>query len=396
MSGQGHKQHGDMRDRAVIPGGGPADDRRILHGDRQQPRKTTFHRGSLIIDRLEALRAVIDGVADTGGEPHKIVAPLLVREFRMSGGTEEILSPIGFFPMQRAGVLKIGMPFRFHPPLPIHGEAGRTEDSILLETKGIVPFSAGIERDDGMGFHFEGNEREDVFGVIMGVSGDRRNRESQGRNLSEHGNGDSRFIPIVGKGDFIKRKLGGGVEDDMVSIAPVERHLRLEGPGEKDFDAETGVEIAAGEFRFVETVLLERGFEVVLPDIGFDGARIQGQDVAGDDVFFDERPDESFPDILQVRVGCCSKETGESFQRGRMLKGRKSAGRGEGGVVFQFEGQIGQRRKAAKMLIDQSTKKGVSRKGGTSSGVDFLSQCRQVGKQFFETDSGRDFFGRKE
>lgn len=48
------------------------------------------------------------------------------------------------------------------------------------------------------------------------------------------------------------------------------------------------------------------------------------------------------------------------------------------------------------MLIDQSAKKGVSGKGRTPSGAFFLTQRRQVGKQFFETDAGRDFFGRED
>jgi inner membrane protein involved in colicin E2 resistance len=59
------------------------------------------------IDLLETLRAVIDGIANAGGEPQQIIAPLLVYEFGMPGGTEKVLSPIGFVPVQRAGVLKI-------------------------------------------------------------------------------------------------------------------------------------------------------------------------------------------------------------------------------------------------------------------------------------------------
>ena len=279
---------------------------------------------------------------------------------------------------------------------PVHGKAGRTEDGVFLETEGIISSSAGIERDHRLGFHFEGDEGEDVLGVIMGVAGDGRNGEGQGGDLSEHGNGHPRFIPIVGKSDFIERKLGGGVEDDMVAIAPVEGHLGLKGLGEKDFDAKPGVGIAAGKLCLVETVPPEQGFEVVLVDISLDGAGIHRQDVSADDVFPDKRSDETFPEVLQVGVGSCAKKTGESFPGGRMLKGRKPAGCGDGEIIFQFEGQVGQRRKAAKMLIDQSPEKSVSVEGRASPGVDFSSEAGQVGKEFFETDSGREIFGREE
>ena len=76
-----------MSDRAVIAGGGQTDDGWILHGDRQEPRKTPFHRASLIVDRLEVLRAVIDGIPNAGRKTEKIVAPLLVHELVMPGGT---------------------------------------------------------------------------------------------------------------------------------------------------------------------------------------------------------------------------------------------------------------------------------------------------------------------
>jgi len=394
MGRQGHEQHGNMRDRAVISGGGKADDRRILHGDRQQPRKTSFHRGSLIINRLEALGAVVNGVTDAWGEPKEIIAPFLVHEFGMTRGTEKIFALIGFVPMERTGVLKIDPSFRAHPTLPMHGEIGGTEDAILPEAERFVPPPAGIEGDDGLGFHLEGDVREDVLAVIVGVSGDGGNREGQGREFSKHGNGDSLFIPIVRVGDFIKGEFGFRVDDDMVSVAPVEHHLRLEGLGKMDFDAEPGIGIAAREFCLVEAVL-DRSFEVVLPDIGLDGTGVQGENAAGDDFFLAEGPDESFPQVLQVRVGSRSKEAGEAFPGGRMLKRRESAGRLDGGVVFQFEGQFGQRRDAAETLIDQSTKKSFSGKRRASSGVAFLSQRRQLRKQFFETDPRRNLFGQK-
>jgi len=88
MSGQGHEQHRNMGDGTVIPGGGQADDRRILHGDCQEPRKSPFHRSSLVINRFEVLGTVIDRVADAGREPKKIVAPFLVHELGMTGRTE--------------------------------------------------------------------------------------------------------------------------------------------------------------------------------------------------------------------------------------------------------------------------------------------------------------------
>jgi len=395
MSGQSHEQHRNMGDRAVIPGSGQADDSRILHGDGQQPRKTSFHRASFIINRLEVPGSIIDGVPDAGRKPKEIVAPFLDHEVGMPCWAEEILPSIGFIPVQRACVLKIDPAFRVHPTLSMHGEVGGTEDGVLPEPEGIVPFSTGIEGDDGLGFHLQGDVREDVLAVKIGVAGDGRNREGEGRDFSKHGNGDFFLVPIVGVGDFIKREFGFRVDDAMVSVTPVEHDLRLEGLGKMDFDAEPGVGIAAGEFGFVEAIL-DRGFEVVLPDTGLDGTGIQSHNAAGDDVFLDERPDESFPKILQVRVGSRSKEAGEALQRGRMLEGRKSASRRDSGVVFQLEGQIGQGRKTAKMLIDQSAHKGVSGKGRTSSGAFFLTQRGQVGKQFFETDSGRDFFGREE
>jgi len=347
-----------------------------------------------MINRLEALGAVIDGVTDAGREPKEIIASFLVHELGMTRGTEKILASIGFVPMERTGVLKIDSAFRSHPALPLHGEIGGTEDGILPEAERIVPWPAGIERDDRLSFHFEGDVREDVLAVIVGVSSDSGNRKGQGREFSKHGNGDSLFIPIVRVGDFIKGEFGFRVDDDMVSVAPVEHDLRLEGLGKMDFDAEPGIGIAAREFCLVEAVL-DRGFEVVLADIGLDGTGVQGANAAGDDFFLDERPDESFPQVLQVRVGSRSKEAGEAFPGGRMLKRRKPAGRLDGGVVFQFEGQFGQRREAAETLIDQSAKKSFSGKRRTSSGIGFLSQRWQVGKQFFETDPRRDLFGQK-
>jgi hypothetical protein len=339
--------------------------------------------------------AIIDGVSDAGRKAKKIVAPFLVHELGMPCWAEEIFPSISFVPMERAGVLKIPPSFRSHPTFPVHGEVGGTEDGVLLETEGIVPLPARVERDNRMGFHLPGNVREDVLAVIIGVAGDGRNRKGQGRNFSKHGNGDFLLVPVVGEGNFIKREFGFRVDDDMVSVAPVEHDLRLEGLKEMDFDAEPGVGIAAREFGFVEAVL-DRGFEVVLPDVGLDGTGVQGQDTAGDDFFFDERPDDTFPKILQVRVGCCVEETGESFQGGRMLKGREPAGRLDGGIVFQLEGQVGQGREAAEPLIDESAKKSFLSKGRTPAKTCFLGPHRQVGKQFFEADPGRDFFGQEE
>lgn len=339
MSGQSDQQHRNMGDRAMIPDCGQADDGRILHGDSQQPRKSSFHRASFIVDRLEVLRSIIDGVPDAGRKPKEIVASLLGGELGMPGWAEEIFSSIGFIPVERACVLNVAPSFRGHPPLPIHGKVGGAEDGVLLKTEGTARFSARIDGNDRMGLHLHGDVGKDVLGVVIGVAGDGRNRKGEGRDFSKHGNGDFFLVPIVGVSDFIKRELGRRVDDDMVSITPEERHLWLEGLGKMDFNAEPGVGIASGEFGFVEAIL-DRGFEVVLPDVGRDGTGIQGDNAAGDDFFFDESLDESFSKILQVRAGCCSKKAGEALPGGRMLKGRKSASFLDGGIVLQFEGQI--------------------------------------------------------
>jgi hypothetical protein len=392
MSSQGDEQHRNMGDGAVIPRSRQADDGRVLHGDRQQPRKSSFHRASLMINRLEVMGSIIDRVADAWRKAKKIIAPFLIHELGMSGRTEKILASIGLAPVKGTRVLKIGSPFRSHPAFAMHGEIGGTEDGILLEAEGRVLLSAGIDGDDGMGFHLEGDVGQDVFAVIIGVPGNRRNREGQSRGLSKHGNGDLLLIPIVGVSDFRKGEFGFRVDDDMVSVAPVERHLRLEGLGKMDFYAEPSVGIAARKLRLVETVL-DRGFEIVLPDVGLDGTGIQGQNAAADNFVFDERLDEIYPNFFQVLVGRRAEEAGEAFPGRRMLKYRKSAGRCDGRVVFQFEGQVGQRRKAAQTLIDQSAKKSFLSKGRSSSDVCFLNQRRQVGKQFFETNPRRNFFG---
>ena len=249
-------------------------------------------------------------------------------------------------------------------------------------------------RDDRLGFHIEGDIREDVFAVIVGVCGHSGNRKSQGREFSKHRNGDSLFIPIVRVGDFAQGEFGFRVDDDMVSITPVEHDLRREGREKMDFDAEPGIGIAAREFCFVKPGF-DCSFEVVLPDIGLDGAGVQGANAAGDDFFFNKRPDESFPQAFQVLVGSRSKESREAFPGGWMLKRRKPAGRLDSGVVFQFEGQFDQRRDTSETLIDQSTKKSISGKRRTSSGVGFLGQPWQVGKQLFETNPRRNLLGKK-
>jgi hypothetical protein len=381
-----------MRDGTVIPGGGQADDRRILHGDCQEPRKSPFHRSSLVINRFEVLGIVIDRVADAWRKAKKIVAPFLIHELGMSGRTEKILPSIGFVPMKRTRVLKVDSALRRHPTLPMHGKIGRTEDAVLLEAERVVLRPAGIDGDDGMGFHLEGDVRQDVFAVIIGISGDCGNWEGEGRGLFKHGNGNFLFVPIIRTGDFINREFGFCVDDDMVSVAPVERHLRLEGLGKMDFDAEPGVGIAARKLRLVEAVF-DRGFEVVLSDVGLNGTGVQGDNAAGDDFFFDQSRYEFLPKILQVLVGCRAEEAGEAFARRGTMKHRKSAGHRDGGVVLQFEGQIGQRGKAAETLIDQSSKKRFPGKGRTSSDADLLSPCRQMGEQLFETDPRRDLFG---
>lgn len=337
MSGQSDKQHRYMGDRAMIPDGGQADDGRILHGDRQQPRKSSFHRAPFIVDRLEVLGSIIDGLPDAGRKPKIIVASLLGYELGMPGWAKEIFSSIGFIPVERAGVLNIAPALQGRPPLPIHGKVGGAEDGVLLKTEGTDRFSAGIDGNDGMGLHLHGDVRKDVLGVVIGVGGDGRNRKGEGRDFSQHGNGDFYLAPIVGVSDLIKRELGLRINDDVVSVTPEERHLWLEGLGEMDFDAEPGVGIAAGEFGFVEA-FLNRGFEVVLSDVGLDGTGIQGDNATGDDFFFDESLDESFSKILQVRAGCGSKKAGEALPGGRMLKGRESASLLDGRVVLQFEG----------------------------------------------------------
>lgn len=392
MSGQGHEQHRNMGDGTVIPGGGQADDRRILHGDCQEPRKSPFHRSSLVINRFEVLGTVIDRVADAGREPKKIVAPFLVHELGMTGRTEKILPSIGFVPMKRTSVLKVDSSLRRHPTLPMHGKIGRTEDAVLLEAERVVLRPAGIERDDRLGFHLVDDVRQDVLAVIIGVSGDSGNREGQNRDCSKHGNGDLLLVMIIWIGDFVKRKFGFRVDNDMVPIPPEERHLRLEGLGKMDFYAEPRVGIAARKLRLVEAVLDGR-FEVVFPYVGLDGTGIQGENAARDDFSLDQSPHEFFSEILQVLVSCRSEETGEAFPGRRMLKGRKPACRRDRGIVLQFEGQVGQRRKAAETLIDQSPKKSFPGKGRTSSDADLLSPCRQMGEQLFETDPRRDLFG---
>ena len=381
-----------MRDCAVIAGGSQTDNGRILHSDRQKPRKSPFDRGPLIINCLEVTGAVIDGVADAGRKPKEIVAPFLVHELGMPRRTEKILSSIGFAPVKGTRVLKIDSAFGGHPALPMHGEIGGTEDRVPLEAERIILRTAGIERDDGLGFHFEGDIREDVLAVIIGISGHSGNRQSQGRDLSQHGNGNLFLIPVIRVGDLIKREFGFRVDDDMVAVAPVEHHFGLEGLGKMDFDAEPGVGITAREFRFVEAVS-GRGFKVVLPDVGLDGTGVQREDVAADDFFLDQRPDEIYPDIFQVLMGCHAEKKGEAFTRGRVLEHWKPAGRCNREIVLQFEGQVGQRSTAAETLINQSAKESIPGKWRTSSGADLLSQNRQVGKQFFETHPRRNLFG---
>jgi len=306
--------------------------------------------------------------------------------------TEKIFPSIDFAPVKGARVLKIDSAFRGHPALPMHGEIGGTEDGVPPEAEGIVLRPTGIKRDDGLGFHFEGDIREDVLAVIVGVSGDRGNWEGQGRDLSQHGNSDLFLIPVIREGDLIKREFGFRVDDDMVAVAPVEYHFGLKGLGKMDFDTQPGIGISARQFRLVKPVS-GRGFEVVLPDVGLDGTGVQREDVAADDFFLDQRPDEIFPDLFQVLMGCRAEEKGEAFPRRRVLKHRKPAGRRDREIVLQFEGQVGQRRKAAETLIDQSAKQSIPGKWGTSSGADLLRQRRQKGKQFFETDPRRDLFG---
>jgi len=245
-----------------------------------------------------------------------------------------------------------------------------------------------------LGFHFEGNVGEDVFTVIIAVSGDGGNRESEFCDLSQHGDGDRFFIPVIRIGDLIKRKFGFRVDDDMVAVTPIEHHFGLEGLGKMDFDAEPGGRVAAREFGFVEPVS-GRGFEVVLPDVGLDGTGVERQDAAADDLFFDQRPHEIFSDLFQVLVGCRTEKKGEPFPRRRVLEHREPAGCRDRGIGLQFEGQVGQRRKPVETLIDQSAKQSIPGERGPSSGVGFLSQSRQVGKEFFETNPGRNLFGLK-
>jgi len=349
----------------------------------------------LVINHLKALGAIIDGVPDAGRKSEEIIAAFLARELGMPCRTEEILPLIGFVPVERTGVLKIDSAFRPHAALAMHGEIGRTKSGILLETERVGLRPAGVEGNNRLGFHLQGDVRENVLTVIIGVSGNSGNRKGHGRDFSKHGHGDLLLVTIIGIGDFINGQFGLCVDDNMVSVAPEERHLRLEGLEEMDFDAESRIGIAARELCLVEAVL-DGGFEVVLPDVGLDSTGVQGENAAGDDFFLDESPHEFFPELLQVLVGCGSEETREAFPGGRMLKCRKLAGRRDRGIVLQFEGQVGQRGKAAKTLIDQSPKNSFSGKGRTSSDADLLIPWRQMGEQLFETDPRRNLFGTEQ
>jgi len=394
VSGQRHKKHRNMGDRTMISGRQQAHDRRILHRQRQQPRKSTFHRASLVVNRLEALRTVIDGVPNTGRQPEEIIASFLGRKFRMAGGTEKILAAISIPPVERTGVLKVGPAMNRHPAPTVHLEIGGAEDRVFLEAKGIVLAPARVKGNDRSGFHLTDDVGQDVFGVIVGVADDILDGKGQRLDRLKQRDGDFLFIMIGRISEFMERELGVGIDEDVVSISPEEDDLALEWLGKVDFDAEAGVGIAARGFRLVETVL-GRGFEVVLPDVGLDRTGVEGNDFARDDFFLDQDSNQSLTEGLEFLVGCCPEKKGKTFSRGRMMERREAAGRRRGGVVFQFEGQLGQGRQTAEMAVDEGPEERFAGKGRAAAGVVFLSPGRKMREQLLETYSRWKVLGLK-
>jgi hypothetical protein len=179
MGGEGDKQNGDVRDRAVVLCRRQADHRGPLHGDCQESGEDPLHRSPLVIDELKSLCSVGDLITNGGGQPDEIIAALLTEELGMGGGAEQILPATLFPPVNGADILDVGSVLNGHLSPPRHFQIGGTGDNAVLDRKGCRGDVPAVSGDKGFGAHFGEDIGQDLLGVVVGVSDDAFRREAQ-------------------------------------------------------------------------------------------------------------------------------------------------------------------------------------------------------------------------
>ena len=93
----------------------------------------------------------------------------------------------------------------------------------------------------------------------------------------EHG----RFSDISRFGDFVDRKFREGIVDHVISVAPKVVDLLLGRRREGNDCTQSAIGITLWYFGFIKAIM-GYGFEIILFNIGFDGAGIAGEIFEGD------------------------------------------------------------------------------------------------------------------
>jgi hypothetical protein len=116
----------------------------------------------------------------------------------------------------------------------------------------------------------------------------------------------------------------------------------------------------------------ELSFQIILFDVGLDGAGISEEVFEGDFSGEGELFYEMDGDSLECLIRCIVKKRGESFDGRHGFDRIKSALSREGWVFIMFGGQFCEGREAANILTQESSKECAARERGSTSARDFF------------------------
>lgn len=311
-----------MSNSAVIPSGIYSDHGWVLHGDGEQSREDSLHRGSLFMEFFEGPTSVVDLLSDAGGETNQDVTSFLGEELGMSCRAEKV-SMLFCSEVDGARILEIGHPglFGSHFPFAVHGEVCLAVEVIPFEGMGSHLLISGIVRYDCSGFEFFDDEAEDIFCVVEGIPTNGFDAEGEGLlGFVKHGNGLMDFAYIGGMGDFPKGEFLLCIGQDVIAVAPEATDLFFEWLREMNADAQPGIWVSLGASGFIEAPG-DRAFEVVFSYPCGDSAGVHDQVPCGDDPLLQKHSHQPDAHLLQNVMGCAAEKLRKPLYGGRSLIG---------------------------------------------------------------------------
>lgn len=151
---------------------------------------------------------------------------------------------------------------------------------------------SGIAWNNCLSFEIFDDEGENFFGIIIGIAtGDFDKKIESLFGFLEHRDCRMHSTCVSGMGDLPESDFLLCISHNMVPLAPEVTHLGLGRLREMNQDTQPRIGNSFGYLSFVKAVFRNRNFEIVLPHLCRDGARVYEEMFSRDDFFIEKPPD---------------------------------------------------------------------------------------------------------